>query len=100
MPLTALITDAISKVQSSTPQVSVVHLTAATLKEARTAVLVFTSPETILGETGRAWLLAPSVRENLASVFIDEFHIVKSWLVLLGLFMVKVKSFIMPPATK
>lgn len=82
MPLVALITDAMAKCREIIPQVSLVHLSASTLAEARQAVFIFTSPENILGACGRALLTTAYVADNVKAVFIDEFHIIAAWLVL------------------
>ena len=87
MPLTALITDADAKVHDVVPQVSAIHLTAATVQEALSAALIFTTPETILSQAGRGFLQTSSIDENLTAVFVDEFHIVRTWYVSLLLFM-------------
>ena len=79
MPLTALITDAINKVKNTLGEISAVHLTASTLVEALSAVLIFTSPEVILGKCGRMLLQTASVVNNLKAIFIDEFHIISAW---------------------
>lgn len=78
MPLVALITDAVKKVTLLLPQMSAIHLCAATLSEAKTAVFIFTSPESIIDGTGRGLLQTDL---NIKAVFIDEFHIVERWYV-------------------
>lgn len=76
MPLVALIKDAISKVQMVIPKVSAIHLTAATLHQAKHSVLVFTSPETIVDGDARKFIKA---NINIRAVFVDEFHIIHQW---------------------
>lgn len=77
MPLVALITNAVMTVSDSMTSVSAIHLTAATLEEAKCAVLIFCSPEMILGDVGRLLLL--SIADSIKAVFIDEFHIITAW---------------------
>lgn len=77
MPLVALIIDAVQAVGRQIPQVSAVHLTPATINEARSAVLIFASPETILDDVGRS--LCRSIASHIKAIFIDEFHIVAAW---------------------
>ena len=79
MPLTALISDAMKQLSKLLPQMPSVHLTAATVQEAMSAIFVFTSPETILDGTGRMLLQTPAFAHSLRTVFIDEFHVVKHW---------------------
>ena len=81
MPLTPLLTDAVAKVHDVIPQVSAIHFTAATVKEALYAGLIFPTPETILSQAGWVFLQTPSVVENITAMFVDEFHIVKAWCV-------------------
>lgn len=82
MPLIALITDSMAKLHEVIPNVSAVHLTASTLQEAMCAVYIFTSPEVLLDRaTGYVLLQTKSVAENIRVIFLDEFHVVSSWLV-------------------
>lgn len=76
MPLMALIDDAIRKCKEMMPQVSTVHLCAATVSDASSAVMIFTSPESIVDGTGRRLL---QKQLNISAVFVDEFHIVERW---------------------
>lgn len=76
VPLVALISDAMNKVRGLLPYVSATHLTAATLQLAKSAVFIFTSPESIIDGTGRR-LLQRGL--NIRAVFIDEFHIIERW---------------------
>lgn len=79
MPLVAMITDAMIKVKALTPQISTVHLSHSTIEEAKCAVFIFTSPESILNGCGRLLLQTASVASRIKAVFVDEFHIVSSW---------------------
>ena len=80
MPLTALIRDATKKLEGLLPQLPCVHLTAATLEEAKSATFIFTSPEVLIG-AGRKLLQDVEFSQSVKAVFIDEFHVVKLWLV-------------------
>lgn len=79
MPLVAMISDAINKVRGLIPQVSAVHLCAATLDQARVSVFIFTSPESILDGSGRTLLQDNTVATSIRAIFVDEFHIVHTW---------------------
>ena len=76
MPLIAMITDGLANLRKHVPQVSAVHMTAATMSEASVASLVFASPETLLSDCGRRFLRQAA---NIMAVFVDEFHIVSAW---------------------
>lgn len=77
MPLVALITNAVMTVKESMDQVSAVHLTAATIEEAKSSVFIFCGPEIILGDVGRSLLL--DIGHRIQAVFVDEFHIIAAW---------------------
>lgn len=76
MPLVAMITDGLVNLKRLMPQVSAVHFTAATMKEAKVATMVFASPETLLSQCGRKFLQEAAY---IKAVFVDEFHIVSAW---------------------
>lgn len=76
MPLVALIKDAIIKIKVLIPNISAIHLTAATKNQAKHSVFVFTSPETIVDGDARKFVQA---NVNIKAIFIDEFHIVHQW---------------------
>lgn len=79
MPLTSMIEDAMLNIKKNLPQLSSVHLSAATSHMCKAAVLIFTSPESLIDGTGRRVLQGGI---NIKAVFIDEFHIVDQWYVL------------------
>lgn len=79
MPLVAMISDAILKVRKAIPQVSAIHLRQCSLQEAKSAVFIFTNPESIINGCGRLLLQTASVAKNIRAVFVDEFHIIESW---------------------
>lgn len=79
MPLVSMISDALLRTKGSIPMVSAVHLSEATMEEAKTAVLIFASPECLLRGCGRMLLQDSAVAPHLQAVFIDEFHIISAW---------------------
>lgn len=76
MPLMAMVTDALTTIKRIIPQISAIHFTPATLREAKSACFLFASPEVILSGAGRHFLQTVA---NIRAVFIDEFHIINAW---------------------
>ena len=79
MPLVAMVSEALTKMRKILPNVSAVHLTSATVEEAKHAAMIFTSPEAILQGAGRVLLETKSVADNIKAIFVDEFHIIAYW---------------------
>jgi hypothetical protein len=79
MTLIALIKNAISKLGKLVPDHSAVHLCAATVSLAKTAIFIIASPESLLDGSGRDLLQSNNVASNIKAIFIDKFHVIKSW---------------------